>query len=336
MNKKLGFYLSFILVFTVLGVIISWSSLDNNSDRAYYGLFKNYNRAFSVQIPEMLTFAGETIPVDNFYIYEAIDREFSINTYWHSNTLLMLKRANRFFPIIEPILAKHHVPNDFKYLAMIESGLTNAVSPSGAAGIWQFLDVTAKEYKLEVSADVDERYHLSKATEAACKYLKDSHKLFGSWLMAAAAYNAGKDRIRKAVADQKTNNYFEMQLVEETARYVPRLIAMKTIYEDPGNYGFFLRKKDLYQPIPTNSMLVDTTINDLPAFAIKHHLNYRILRELNPWLRSHKLNNQARKAYVLQIPKAGYLKRSKLLELIKENNIPFADTIGIAIPKPTR
>lgn len=336
MLKKALVVLILILFIGAIRILISWSATTTSSDEGFKQSFHQYNKVFSVELPEKISFAGETIPVDRFYVYEALDREFSINTYWHSNTLLWMKRANRFFPVIEPILAKHNVPNDFKYLAVIESGLTNAVSPSGAAGIWQFLDGTAREYKLEVTTDVDERYHLAKATEAACKYLKDSHKLFGSWLMAAAAYNAGKNRIMKAVADQKTNNYFDLQLIEETARYVPRLIAIKTIYEDAGNYGFFLRKKDLYQPIPTNSMLVDTTINDLPAFAIRHQLNYRILRELNPWLRSYKLNNPARKPYLLQIPKAGYLMRSKLLDLNRETNIPFADTLDNAIPKPTR
>ena len=260
------------------------------------------NYAMPVPLPDSANFAGEPVPLDIFYVREQFDRELTVNTYWHSSTLLSIKRAARWFPVIGPILAKNNIPGDFKYLALIESGLMNVVSPSGAAGYWQFLDKTGKEYGLEVNKEVDERYHVAKATEAACAYLRKSYSKFGNWTLVAASYNAGQGRIDETIEKQQVRNYYHMFLNDETSRYVFRILAMKTIYENPVAYGFKLEKGDLYDTLDVKTIKVTSTIHDLPAFARQQNTTYRMLKELNPWLRSDKLTVRGGEEYIIAIP----------------------------------
>lgn len=250
--------------------------------------------------PDKLNFAGEPAPMDIFYVKESLDRELLVNTYWHSSTILMIKRANRWFPVIEPILKKNNIPEDFKYLALIESGFTKVVSPKGAAGFWQFLEKTAKEYNLEVNSYVDERYNVEKATEAACAYFLDSFESYQNWTLVAAAYNAGKRRISESLEMQKASSYYDLYLNEETSRYVFRILAIKNIYENAADFGFIINEKDLYPVLPTNTIEVNNPINDLVLFANENRMNYRLLKELNPWLKSKSLPNSSGKVYIIK------------------------------------
>ena len=265
----------------------------------------------ALDIPEKISFAGEEVPLDDPDVLERLDRELLVNTYWQSNSLLIIKRANKYFPVIEPILKEHGVPDDFKYLAVIESGLTNAVSPAGARGFWQILKGTAQEYGLEVNDNVDERYHLEKATEAACKYLKKSKERFGSWTMAAAAYNAGQFGMHKQLERQQVESYYDVLLGEETGRYVFRILALKEILSDPAKYGFKFDEDHLYQNIPTTKLPVDTAVTNFADFAKQYDINYKILKIHNPWLREAHLNNKSGKHYFIEIPEAGYYPQTK-------------------------
>jgi len=270
-------------------------------------LINDYN-VYAVPMPENLNFAGELVPVENPDIRERMDRELLVNTYWQSNGLLLFKRANKYFPVIEPILKKHDVPEDFKYLAVIESGLTQAVSPARATGFWQILRNTGREYGLEVNENVDERYHIEKSTEAACKYLKKAKERFGSWTLAAAAYNAGSGGINKRLKKQNATTYYDLLLGQETGRYVFRIVAVKEILSNPKKYGFNFTEEDLYEHIPTFNVLVEEPIADFNEFAAKHGINYKILKLHNPWLRQAHLNNASGKEYFVQIPREGYYK----------------------------
>jgi len=268
-------------------------------------LINDYN-VYALTVPEHLDFAGEAVPLQVPDVYERMDRELLVNTYWQSNGLLMFKRAEKYFPAIEPILKKNGVPDDFKYLAVIESGLTNVVSPAGARGIWQIMPATAKENGLEVNDNVDERYNLEKATEVACKYILKSKEDLGSWTLAAAAYNGGQSGVSKRLEEQQVTNYYDLLLGEETGRYVFRILAIKEILNHPQKYGFNFTKKDLYSEIPTYSVTVDTAVTDFSVFAQHFGINYKILKIHNPWLREPQLNNKSRKSYTIQIPKEGY------------------------------
>tara|TARA_Y100000815_G_scaffold134737_1_gene121521 strand:- start:869 stop:1804 length:936 start_codon:yes stop_codon:yes gene_type:complete len=268
-------------------------------------MVNDYN-VYALEMPEGLNFAGEPVPVDNPDIYERMDRELLVNTYWQSNGLLMFKRAQKYFPIIEPILKKNGVPDDFKYLAVIESGLTNAVSPAGATGVWQIMKATGRENGLEVNSNVDERYNLEKATEVACDYLKKAKENLGSWTLAAAAYNAGNTGVSRRLNEQDVSGYYDLLLGEETGRYVFRIIALKEILSNPDKYGFNFNKSHLYKEVPTYKVEVDTAVTDFAQFAKKFGINYKILKLHNPWLREKHLNNSSRKQYEIEIPKAGY------------------------------
>ncbi len=268
-------------------------------------LINDYN-VYALQVPDDLNFAGEPMPLKNPDILERMDRELLVNTYWQSNGLLLFKRAGKYFPIIEPILEEYEVPNDFKYLAVIESGLTNAVSPAGARGFWQIMKVTGRENGLEINNNVDERYHLEKATHVACKYLLRAKAQLGSWTLAAAAYNAGNAGVRRRLKEQKVSNYYDLLLNEETGRYMFRIVALKEIMNHPKKYGFNFRDKDLYTDIPTYKVEVDTTVTDFSKFAQNFGINYKLLKLHNPWLRESHLNNKSKKLYTIDIPKKGY------------------------------
>jgi len=256
----------------------------------------------SLEIPGNMIFAGEQVPLGLYYVKESLDRELLVNTFWHSSTILQLKRANRFFPVIEPILKAHNIPDDFKYIAMIESGLDQVVSPSGATGFWQFMEGTAKDYNLEVNDEVDERYHIEKSTEAACKYFRDAYEEFGNWTLAAASYNVGKRGISKQIERQGETDYYKLLLNDETERYVFRILAMKEIHNNPGKYGFHIEEDHLYKPIDFQWVKVDSAVSIWAGFAKKYGLNYRILKEFNPWLRESYLKNKQKKTYFIKIP----------------------------------
>ena len=268
-------------------------------------LINDYN-VYALQVPDDLNFSGEVMPLKSPDILERMDRELLVNTYWQSNGLLMFKRAKKYFPIIEPILAKNGIPDDFKYLAVIESGLTNAVSSAGACGVWQIMKATGKENGLEVNENVDERYHLEKATEVACKYLKKSKESLGSWTLAAAAYNAGNAGVSRYLKQQKVTSYYDLLLGEETGRYMFRIVALKEILSNPEKYGFNFREKDLYTNVPTYKVEVDTAVTNFSNFAQKFGVNYKILKLHNPWLREPHLNNKSKKLYAIDIPEDGY------------------------------
>ncbi|WP_152287425.1 lytic transglycosylase domain-containing protein [Flavicella marina] len=256
----------------------------------------------ALKIPNNIDFCGERVPLEKKDIRERMDKELLVNTYWQSNALLLIKRSHKYFPIIEPILEKHGIPNDFKYLAVIESGLENVTSSAGAKGFWQLMPHTAKERGLEVNSNVDERYHIEKATEAACMYLKKSKELFGNWTMAAAAYNAGNRGITRNLEQQQVNDYYDLLLSSETQRYVPRIIAIKEILSYPEHYGFVFEKEDLYQLEKTKLVRVDTAISNIALFAKTMDCNYKELKLHNPWLRENKLHNKSRKEYLIKIP----------------------------------
>lgn len=257
----------------------------------------------SPDIPESVTFCGQTIDLTRYNMYEAMDRELSSLTYFHSSTLMTIKRANRFFPIIEPILKANGVPEDFKYLAVVESLLDpRVVSHARAAGMWQFMESAGREYGLVISPTVDERYNVARATEAACRYLKDAYAKYGDWASAAASYNAGMGRISGAFASQRETSVLNLWLVEETARYVYRILATKLIFENPAKYGFALRARDLYSPISCDEVTVSAGIPDLVAFAKSHDITYADLKRFNPWLRDSKLVTGGR-SYTILIPR---------------------------------
>ena len=256
----------------------------------------------SPTMPDDLTLFGELVPLQNFGVREALDRELVVNTYRHSSTILYLKRASRWFPLIEPILEEEGVPSDFKYLAVIESGLSQVVSPSGASGFWQFMKRTAPEYGLEVSSTVDERYHVEKATRAACAYLKDAHAKFGSWVLAAASYNMGRSGVANALASQHVTTYWDLHLNSETARYVYRLLALREVMDRPEGYGFHLGKSDVYAPLESRIVEVSASIPSLTTFALNQGTTLRELKAINPWMRSSSLSVPSGKTYQVRIP----------------------------------
>jgi membrane-bound lytic murein transglycosylase D len=334
MSKRIIFIFALVVFAAFEGFYYSRNLQKSASDTDYQKAFLHSNKIFSLVLPDKAEFASEEAPLGLYYVREGLDRELMVNTYWHSSTMLMLKKSNRYFHIIIPILKKYDIPEDFKYLALIESGLSNVSSPAGAAGFWQFVPGTAKHFGLEISDQVDERFHVEKATEAACKLLRGSYNKFGSWTLAAAAYNVGEGRIVKELERQKANNYYDLYLPDETMRYIYRIIALKLLYEHPTQYGYFIRKKDLYPPIPTYTVTIDSSITNLPVFAKSMNINYRLLKEFNPWLRSDKLTNSGKKKYMLTMPKKGFEDFDKLLSEIENAEQIFNDTITAgSLPK---
>ena len=254
-------------------------------------------------VPEQATFDGETIDLRLYDRRERMDREMMSFTYMHSTTMLMLKRANRYFPIVEPILKANGIPDDFKYLMVIESSLNPiARSPAGAAGLWQFMPATGREFGLEVNDNIDERYNVEKATVAACKYFKQAYEKYGDWMAVSAAYNAGQGRITAQLDKQLADHAMDLWLVEETSRYMFRLLAAKEIFNNPQRFGFLLKREHLYPPIPYKKVTITTAIENLDEYAKQNGITYAQLRDANPWLREHSLKNKTRRTYVLHIP----------------------------------
>ena len=256
----------------------------------------------ALKLPSGLNLAGERVPVEINDIKERMERELLVNTYWQSNGILLLKRVNRYFPILEPLLAKYNLPDDFKFLALAESGFTDETSSAGAAGIWHFMRTTGKEYGLEINENVDERYNIEKSTKVAAEYLIKAKEKLGSWTLAAAAYNAGNRGVSRRLEAQEVNNYYDVKLPDETERYIFRILALKEIITNPKKYGFIFDKEDLYTLRETRLVKVDTAISNLTLFAKEFGMNYKELKIHNPWLREHKLNNKSRRSYEIKIP----------------------------------
>lgn len=257
----------------------------------------------SVAIPEKLSFAGEEMPLDRFDVREALDRELLSNAYFHSQTIRYIKLAPRYFPVIEPILKSKGIPDDFKYLALAESGLNpRAVSPAGAVGFWQFLNGTAKDFGLEISSEVDERYHIEKSTLAFCDYMRTSYNKYGNWTLAAASFNGGIARVQRQMERQKMNDYYNLLFVDETQRYVFRIAALKLILENPEQYNFIVYENDKYPVIKTREVEINGPVGNFADFAIENGINYKLLKDFNPWLRDDKLTNSTRKRYTVKIP----------------------------------
>ncbi|MDH3244094.1 MAG: lytic transglycosylase domain-containing protein [Saprospiraceae bacterium] len=297
---------------TILGlsllVVLYTSGTSASADEVKESTVSNDDRLpqviKSVSLDKVYSFAGEALPSDNFDAMERLDRELVVNSYYHSSTILNLKNASRYFPVIEPILATEGVPDDFKYIAVIESNLRNITSPAGAKGIWQFMKVSGRGYGLEISSEVDERYHVEKATKAACDLIKDYRKRFGTWSNAAGAYNMGETRFAAEMNRQKMDSYYDMNFGAETGRYLFRVLAMKEIMQSPEQYGFYVdQNQDLYKPLSDSRLYTaDKTISDLGSFAKEQETTYRMLKLYNPWLISGKLTVAAGKSYEIKIP----------------------------------
>ncbi|MEL7119574.1 MAG: lytic transglycosylase domain-containing protein [Bacteroidota bacterium] len=306
MKKVLSLLGALFVVLIVIG-FLSFSDKEDDKSAIVSKVVPEKNIPQIVKGPDLnkdFIFAGEKLPMDNFDVRERLDRELSVNTYWHSSTLLNIKKASRFFPVIERILKENGLPGDLKYLAVAESNLSNAVSPAGAKGFWQFMRPSAQQYKLEVNSEVDERYHLEKATQAACKYFKYLKDRFGTWTMAAAAYNVGPTKLARDIEIQRADTYFDLNLNQETSRYVFRLIAIKEILENPSDFGFYLDKDDYYPPLDDYRILkVNTAISNWGDFAKEQGISYRQLKIYNPWLIDSKLTNRYKKTYEVKIPK---------------------------------
>ncbi len=306
MNTSLRLLVMISLII-ISGILINAvSKNDKTTEENPDPIEKNTSELYEIKalkLPAYMDFSGESVPLDDADIRERVDRELLVNTYWQSNGLLFFKRANKYFPIIEPILAQHGVPDDFKYLALIESGLQNVTSPSGAKGFWQIMKETGRENGMEINTNVDERYDLKKSTKVACKYLLKSKERFGSWTLAAAAYNAGNRRISDKLSEQEVATYYDLLLTEETSRYLPRIVAVKEIISHPKKYGFSFDDDDLYKPIATYEVAVDTAITDITRFAKDFGMTYKEFKHINPWLRDPFLNNKSRKEYFIKIRK---------------------------------
>lgn len=260
------------------------------------------NRWVLPKVPSNVSFAGERVPLDRWEVYERLDREILTNSYFHTSTFYILKLQTRYFPIIEKILKENGVPDDFKYLCVAESSLQNLRSPAGAEGMWQFLAATARSYGLEVNSAIDERYHLEKATRAACRYLKDAKAKFGSWTAAAASYNCGMGGYNNFSSYQGSKYYYDLHLPEETNRYIFRILALKLIMENPSHYGFNIAEEDRYKPFKTKKVAVNTTISDLAKWAEAQGSSYKMVRLVNPWITGKTVPNKSRKTYYIEVP----------------------------------
>jgi len=316
--KKSKGYHFFAGALSVTGIIFILSNLFFTNSRDSLAAenpgepFPQDYKIVSPKIPQSIYIFGEGVPLENFEVYERVDRELLVNTYWHSATMLAIKRAARWFPVIEPILKQNNIPDDFKYLAVVESNLENVVSPAGATGFWQFIKSAAKQYGLEVNDEVDERYDVEKSTIAACKYLQTAYQMFGNWTMAASSYNAGMSGIDKWGGLQKTSNYWNLVLGSETSRYVSRIIAMKLIMENPSEYGYDLKKEDLYPPLKYKEIELKSSVTDFADYAASLGINYKTLKLYNPWLRDTALKNKNGAVYKIKVPEEGSI------NLIKE------------------
>ena len=303
MKKGLQFYTLVMAAFFTVAILGSYSNKTEVAEAKADSKKGIPQIVKPIDLEKQYDFAGEILPLDNFDVRERLDRELTVNTYWHSSTVLNLKQTARYFPLIERILEEEGVPDDFKYLAVAESNLRNVTSPAGAKGLWQFMKPTGAAYGLEINKQVDERYHVEKATRAACKYLKDYKKKYGSWLLVAAAYNMGGPRLSRSMKAQRADNYFDLNLNIETGRYVFRIVAIKEIYQNPRQFGFYIDQQDGYAPLDDYKIVkVSAAVENWGDFAAKHNTSYRMLKVFNPWLIDSKLTNKSKKTYEIKIP----------------------------------
>jgi len=290
------------LLFIIIGLIQDSNSGQDMSEQSFQ---QEIQRVISFETPDSLYFAGERVPMENFDTRESLDRELNTNAYFHSSTMLLIKRSHRYFPVIEQILKEYNIPDDFKYLAVAESSLANTISPVGATGFWQFMKSTANEYGLEINDEIDERYHLEKSTEAACRYFLKSYEKYGNWTMVAASYNRGSKGVDNLIDIQEQDNYYDLLLPEETSRYLFRILAFKTIFSNPEAYGFEIPEEHLYPPLEYITVSIDTTVSSFAEFAADYGTNYKILKALNPWLRQPYLNISSGESYQIKVPVDG-------------------------------
>jgi len=309
---------SFVLLVLTMQLLNASDNVGNDNNS-----FSQSYKIFPVPLPDTMSFSGEKVPMNHLGIRENLEQEMLVNTYWQSQTLLTIKRAHRYFPVIEQILKKNNIPDDFKYLALAESGFSYKVSGVGASGFWQFMRSTAEGYGLELNKDIDERYNLEKSTEAACHYFKEAYEEFHDWTLVAASYNMGLGGVAKELQRQRQNSYYDLELNSETARYVYRILALKAIVGSPKQYGFYLKSADLYDQVPTFVDPVDSSINNLADYAIAKGINYRVLKMLNPWLLSERLPNLEHHIYAISLP----VKNVPFLDL--GEYITFADSTSI-------
>ena len=300
--KKLAIAAIVLASLALAGEAFIFATRKEESEAVHQRAIRADYRVYAPSIPDTLSFAGERVPLNQYYVRESLDRELVSNMYYQSNTLFNIKRATRVFPTIERILREQGVPEDMKYLCVIESGLQCVTSPAGAQGWWQFMKTTGQKYGLEVGDDIDMRNHLEASTVAACKYLKDLKRRFGSWTAAAAAYNCGESGLNKRLVAQRQDSYYELLLNQETQRYVYRILALKLIMQHPQDYGFYVRRCDTYPEVPTTEVDLTGQEVDLVDFARDHGTTYKVLRMLNPWLTSSTLKNKAGKTYKVKIP----------------------------------
>jgi membrane-bound lytic murein transglycosylase D len=291
-------------VILILSIIQGFKAFNSSGERRDSVAVDSYTIQ-SFKLPDSVTFAGEKMPLDNFDTRESLEREILTSAYRHSSTILIIKRANRYLPIIEKILAKNNIPDDFKYLVAAESEYSNMISPAGATGFWQIMPETGREEGMEINTVVDERYSIERSTQFACEYFRRSYERYGNWTLAAASYNGGRSGIDEQVEIQHQNNYYDLLLTEETARYIFRTVAYKLIISDPENYGLNISKDDLYPEFNCYDVKVDSAINDISSFAEKFGTNYKILKLLNPWLRKPYLIPRPNKQYIIKIPSEG-------------------------------
>jgi len=286
------------IIFTML-IFLSYTS-----KKSLTSFFELPQQIKSVNLNKPFDFAGEPMPV-NEDTRERLDRELSVNAYWQSTTLLHLKLANKYLPVVERILAENGIPDDFKYLAIAESGLRNVTSSASAKGYWQFMKPAATEMGLEISEDVDERLHIEKSSKAACNYINQLHRRFGNWTNVAGAYNVGPTAFARTLEEQKESNYYDVNINDETSRYLFRIIAIKEIVKNPHDFGYFVDDTEKYN---LNSNLktisITTSIPSLADFAHQQGITYRILKFYNPWLINNKLTVGQGKEYLIKVPQS--------------------------------
>jgi membrane-bound lytic murein transglycosylase D len=304
-KSKIHLALLYILLIIMLLSFISFTPVLKSKDNDGAGNLEQEYKIVAPEIPNNLFFAGERIPLPNFDVRERLERELVVNTFWHSASILNIKKANRWLPVIEEILNENNIPDDFKYMPIVESNLSNVISDKGATGFWQLMSGAAKKYGLEVNRIVDERYHVEKSTEAACKYLKEAYDKFGSWTTAAASYNMGMNGMAEQIERQKTNNYYNLVLNEETSRFVFRIVAARELIENPETYGFVIDEDELYPPYETETIKIGMEVKHFADFAKQYGINYQTLKLFNPWLRENYLPNKNRKTYEIKIPVEG-------------------------------
>ena len=300
--KKLTIAAIVLASLAMIGEVFIFATTRESNDDVHRKAIKANYHIYAPVLPDTLYFAGERVPMNIYYVRESMDRELMVNMYWHSNILLYMKRAGRFFPVIEPILKKNGVPEDFKYLCVIEGGLQNVTSSAKAQGYWQFIKSTGEKYGLTINDEIDMRNNIEASTEAACRYLKDLKQRFGSWTSAAAAYNCGEGGLGRRYKLESVNSYYDVRLNPETARYVFRILAVKQIMQHPQDYGIYIRQCDLYPPIPTQTATLSGRDIDLYEYARQHNCSYKMLRELNPWLINETIKNKADRTYTVKLP----------------------------------